>query len=212
MLKGPKIKLAVNLHRLEKYFPLDMHLKEGFDYDWIVEREKFNEVKGLLKGYSVSDDQVTSEFCFILLWIEKETSPSEERDNLPGKFDQMWAELDSLKEYLLRNRVISVTFKGETTKYKAGEELTLSEDINIDRICDAMRSAFREEFSQDKLKRRSKGLTAWQARKMVRIRNNVLNYFTSVPVLDDLSLEEQSQLIDKISELAGLPGEQPCRG
>ena len=211
MLKGPKIKLAVNLHKLDKYFPMDLHLKEGFDYDWIVDRQKYIEVANLLSEFKVSDDEVISEFCFIFLWIENETRAGDDKKNLPGKFEQMWTELDSLKEYLLRNRVTSVTFNGEVTRNIQGEELILREDINIDRLCDGIRAIFREDFSHDKQRRRTKGLTAWQTRKMIKIRNNILNYLTSVPVLDDLSLEEQSHLIDKITELAGLPGETPCR-
>ena len=211
MLKGPKIKIAVDLHRLAKYFPLDMHLREGFDYDWIVDREKYNAITLLLNEFDVKDERVISEFCFILLWIEKETRSGDGNGNLPGKFEQMWLELDRLNEYLLKNRVTTVIFKGEIEKNRPGKELTLSEDINIDRLCDGIRSIFREEFSHDRQKRRSKGLTAWQTRKMIRIRNNILNYFTSVPVLDELSLEEQNRLIDGLSGLAGLAGAVPCR-
>ncbi len=211
MLKGPKIKLAVDLQRLEKYFPLDLHLREGFQYDWIIDREKYNEVAGLLEEFAVKDERVTGEFCFIFLWIEKETHSGDGNGNLPGKFEQMWLELDKLNEYLLNNRITTITFKGEIEKNRPGVELTMSEDINIDRLCDGIRSIFREEFSHDKQKRRSKGLTAWQTRKMIRIRNNILNYFTSVPALDDLTLEEQNELIDRISGLAGLPGAAPCR-
>jgi len=205
MLTGPKIKLAVNLHRLDKYFPLEMHLKEAFDYDWIVDRDRYEQVAYLLKRFAVKDDHIIRECCFILLWIKKETQAGEERGNIKGKFYQMQDELDKLKEYLLNNRVTSVTFKGEVQRNKAGEELTLCEDINIDRLCDGVRTIFRHEFSQDKEKRRSKGLTAWQRRKMVKISNNILNYFTSVPGLDKLTLEEQHDFIEKLSEMAGLP-------
>jgi len=117
----------------------------------------------------------------------------------------MLAELDGLKGYLMTNRVTSISFRGDYEKNKPGEEFVLQENINIDRICDGIRSVFRDEFGQDKERRRSKGLRAWQRRKMIRIRNNILNYFTSITELDELSLDEQNLLIDRISDLAGLP-------
>lgn len=207
MLTGPKIKLAVDLHRIDKYFPLDYHLKEGFDYDMIIDRQRFNEVAAIFKEYDISEEMFIHEICFILLWIEKETQAGDERDNASGKYNQMWVELDSLKQYLMHHRITSVSFKGEYEKNKAGEELTLNEDINIDRLCDGIRSIFREEFSYDLKRRRTKGLTAWRRRKMIRIRNNFLNYFTTIPWLDELSLEEQNELIGRISELAGITSE-----
>jgi hypothetical protein len=205
MLTGPKIKLAVDLHRLERFFPMDLHLREGFDYDWIIDREKYEAVAHLLSAYNITHDPVIREMCFIFLWIEKETQAGEEKGNFQGKFYQMQAELDALKDYLMRNRVTSISFQGDYERNKPGEELILREDINIDRICDGIRSVFNEEFHSDKARRRTKGLTAWQKRKMIKIRNKILNYFTAVPMLDELSLEEQNQLIDDISRMAGLP-------
>jgi hypothetical protein len=183
-----------------------MHLREGFDYDWIIDRKIYNTMASLLNGFAVTDERVVSEFGFIYLWIEKEIHSGGGNGNLPGQFEKMWNELDRLNDYLLKNRVKTITLRGEVERNRSGEELTLSEDINIDRLCDGIRSIFREEFSHDKQKRRSKGLTAWQTRKMIRIRNNILNYFTSIPALDELTLEEQNELINKISGLAGLPG------
>jgi hypothetical protein len=56
----------------------------------------------------------------------------------------------------------------------------------------------------DQSRRRTKGQKAWQRRKMVQVSNKILNYFTSIPTLDDLSLEEQNELISRMAELAGL--------
>ncbi len=204
MLKGPKIKLSVDLHKLDKYFPMDMHLKEGFDYDWIIDRDHFNKVAAMLNEYRITDEKRISEFCFIFLWLEKETQAGEERGNLQGKFYRMQAELDQLHDYFLRFRITSITLKGEIKKHSPGEEFTITEDIIIDRICDGIRHEFQEDFKQDKEKRRTKGLKEWQRRKMVKIRNKILNYFASVPELDSLSLEDQNDLIEKISILAGL--------
>lgn len=204
MPNGPKIKLAIDLHRIDRYFPLEKNLRERFDYNMIIDRQRYEEVSDLLKDYSLSDDQAIREICFILLWMEKELQSGNERDNSTGKFYQMWVELDQLKDYFLKNRITSITFKGESGRSKPGEELTIEEDVNIDRICDGIRVVFNDEFHHDKQRRRTKGLTAWQRRKMIKIRNNILNYFTTVPVLDELSLEEQSELIIELSGLAGI--------
>lgn len=206
MQTGPKIKLAVDLHRIDKYFPLDYNLQGSFDYNMIIDRKRYDEVAALLKKFDVSEDVVIREICFILLWIEKETRAGDGQDDPSGKFYQMWDELDNLKDYLMKNRITSISFNGEYERNKPGEGFTLKEDINIDRICDGIRSIFRDEFHHEKQKRKSKGLTAWQRRKMIRIRNNFLNYFSAVPKLDDLSLEDQNHLIDTISDLAGIPG------
>jgi hypothetical protein len=204
MQTGPKINLAIDLHRIDKYFPLDYNVEEGFDYNIIIDRFKYDEVATLLKDYRISEDQVIREICFILQWIEKETQAGEERDNRSGKFYQMWNELDNLKAYLMKTRITSISFNGEYGRNKPGDELIIGEDINIDRICDGIRSVFRDEFHHDKHRRKTKGLTAWQKRKMIRIKNNILNYFTSVPRLDDLSLEEQNELITRLEGLAGI--------
>ncbi len=206
MQTGPKIKLAVDLHRIDKYFPLDYNLQGSFDYNMIIDRKRYDEVAALLKKFDVSEDVVIREICFILLWIEKETRAGDGQHDPSAKFYQMWDELDNLKDYLMKHRITSISFRGEYERNKASEAFTLKEDINIDRICDGIRSIFRDEFHHDKQKRKSKGLTAWQRRKMIRISNNFLNYFSAVPKLDDLSLEDQNQLIVTISDLAGIPG------
>lgn len=202
MPKGPKIKLAVDLHRIDKYFPLNINLEGSFNFNIIIDRMRYDEVSALLDQYDIPEDQLVQEFCFILLWLERETQSGDNRDDHSGKYYQMWTELDNLKQYLMNNRILSITFKGEYERNKPNEDLTLKEDINIDRICDGIRSVFRDEFHHDKQIRRSKGLTAWQRRKMTRIRNNFLNYFSSIPMLDELSLEDQNQLIDKITALS----------
>ena len=204
MPNGPKIKLAIDLHRIDRYFPLDKNIRESFDYNMIIDRSKYEEVADLLQEYGVNEDQVVREVCFILLWMEKELQSGSEHNNDSGKFYQMWVELDHLQNYFLKNRITTISFSGESGRNKPSEELIISEDINIDRICDGIRTVFREEFHYDKQRRRTKGLTAWQRRKMIKIRNNILNYLTTVPVLDELSLEEQSELIVTLSGLAGL--------
>lgn len=206
MQTGPKIKLAVDLHRIDKYFPLDNSMEGVFDYDMIIDRQCYDEVKTILSEFDVSEDPVIREICFIIQWIEKETQSGDERDNTTGKFYQMWVELDMLREYLMKNRITAISLYGESKRGNPSEEIMIREDINIDRICDGIRSIFRDEFHHDKIRRRTKGLTAWQRRKMIRIKNNILNYFTSVPSLDDLSLEEQNELIGRLEGLAGLPG------
>jgi hypothetical protein len=82
-------------------------------------------VAAILVEYGISDEQVTMELCFILLWIDKETRASDELPNFPGKFHQMWIELDNLKDYLLKNRITSVSFRGEYGKNEPGENSPL---------------------------------------------------------------------------------------
>jgi len=207
MQKGPKIKLAVDLHKINKFFPLDHNSQGGFDYDLIIDRQRYDEVAALLFEYDISEDQPIQEICFILLWMEKETMSGDDRDNYSGKYYQMWVELDKLKQYLMNNRITSISFKGEYERNKPNEAITLHEEINIDRVCDGIRSIFRDEFQNAKQKKGKKGLTTWKRKKMIRIKNNILNFFTTIPCLDELSLEDQYDLIGKLSELAGIPGQ-----
>jgi hypothetical protein len=205
MQTGPKVKLAIDLQKIDRYFPLDFNAEGGFDYNLIIDRHLYDEVSALLHAYKISDDHLVREICFIRLWIEKEIQVGDDRANYRGKFNQMWVELDNLKDYLMKNRITSISFRGEYERNEPGEELILKEEINIDRVCDGIRSIFRDEFHHDKQKRRTKGLTSWQRRKMIRIRNNFLNYFESVPGLDALSLEDQNELIGQISNMGNLP-------
>jgi len=212
MQTGPKIKLAVNLHRMDRYFPLDYDIEGGYDYDRVIDRKLYDDLAAILKEYNVNDDYTLQEFCFIIGWMERQVGSWNGNGNGNGitksKYEQMSDEIDRLNEYLTRHRIISVTFRGEYMKLKAGEELTMKEDINIDRVCDGLRVVFKEEFATDREKRRSKGFRAWQRRKMIRIRNHFFNYFTTIPQLDELSLEEQNELIDRLALLVGL-GEEP---
>jgi len=198
MLKGPKIKLAVDINRIDRYFGLHPDRQEGFDFDLFIDRQQYNDVAEMLMEYGISEESTIQEICFIILWIEGETRAGTGPEGQTGKFYQMRAELDDLKRYLLTHRITSISLRGEYERNKEGEEFTLREEINIDRVCDGLRSTFREEFNQENEKRKTKGLTAWQRRKMSRIRNNLLGYFTSVPKLDELSLEAQSTLIDRL--------------
>jgi hypothetical protein len=205
MQTGPIIRLAIDLHRIEKHFPLDYNVQGGFDYDMIIDRNRYNEVAALLSAYDVSEDQVILEVCFILIWIEKIIRTGAGKDQYSGEYNQMWLELDNLKDYLMQNRVTSISFRGEYERNQSGEEFILQEDINIDRLCDGIRSIFRDEFNSDKQKRRKKSLQTWKRRKMILVHNNILNYFTAIPELDILSLDDQNQFISKLSDLAGLP-------
>jgi hypothetical protein len=205
MPPGPKIKLAVDLHKIARYFPVNFEATEGFDYELVIDRGHYDSVEALLEEYQINDDQIIQEICFILLWIERETQAVEDPENSSGKLYQMWVELDNLKKYLMNNRITSISLHGEVERNKPGKTLALKEEINIDRLCDGIRSIFREEFLNDKNRRRTKGQRAWQKRKMVRVSNNILNYFTSIPELDELSLEEQKELISRLSLMAGLP-------
>lgn len=204
MPTGPKIKLDINLHRIDRYFPLDFDVEGGYDYDRIIDRKIYDDVAVVLKDYRVKDDQAIREFCFILGWIQRQMSTGINNGTVKSRYEQMADEIEGLKDYFRMHRIRSVTFHGELMKNKAGEDFTMREDINIDRICDGIRVVFREEFDTDKEKRRSKGLRAWQRRKMIRIRNNFFNYFTTIPELDELDLQEQIELIDKLSALAGI--------
>lgn len=196
------VKLAIDIHKIEKYFPLEYNEEGRLDYEMAIDRKRYDAVESLLGEYGITDAQVVLESCFILLWIEKSVGIMNDDNDPNPEFAQMWEELDLLKEYLLKNRVISISFSGELVKNKPGKTLTLREEINIDRICDGIRSVFRDEFDNDKERRRSKGKKAWYKRKMIKVRNNILNYMAIVPGLDILSLEKQNHLIEKIGEIA----------
>jgi hypothetical protein len=208
MQTGPKIKLDVNLHRMDKYFPLDFDIEGGYDYDRIIDRKRFDDIARVLKQYKVTEDHIIKEFCFIQGWIERETGQGNGDGITLGKYEQMSLEIEELKDYLMKHRIKSVTFRGEYERTKTGEDFTMNEAINIDRICDGLRIIFKDEFDSDPARRRSRGLRAWQRRKMIRIRNNFLNYFTTIPQLDELELEEQKELIDQLTGLVGLGEER----
>jgi hypothetical protein len=196
------VKLAVDLHKLEKYFLPDLNPQGGFDYDMVIDRQRYDEVEALLDDYGLSDPVIVPEFCFIILWIEKELGVIDDLQNRSGKYQRMWQEIDAVKDYLLKHRITSISLMGEHGREKPGKPLIIKEEINIDRLCDGIRSVFREEFQNDESKRLSKGRKKWKKRKMVKIRNNIMNYFTSIPGTDSLSLEQESDIIDRLTAIA----------
>jgi len=202
MALAPKIHLAVDLQKLDKFLPLGKGAKDGIELDLMLERERFDAVVELLGDYGIEEGQVVQEFCYVLLWIENMTGSGLDKTG----YKAMWDELANLKNYLLKNRVTSIILQGEAERDKpGGEEIVIKEEINLDRICDGLRTVFREEFDHDRPGRRTKGQTNWQRRRMIKVRNSILNYFTTIPELDELDLQELNQLIDAMSELAGMP-------
>ena len=202
MPSGPKVKLTIDLNRIGRYFPLDKAIQEGFNYNLIIDRKRYDEVEALLNEYHVSEDRVIQEFCFILLWIQEEVQAGGDPENHSGKLYHVWVELDNLKQYLMHHRITSISLHGEYERNKPGKTLTIREEINIDRICDGIRAIFKDEFHHDKQRRTTKGQRAWQKRKMIKVSNNILNYFTSIPLLDELTLEEQNDLIGRLEQLS----------
>jgi hypothetical protein len=198
MLKGPKIKLAVDLNRISEYFPLGEAVQEGFGFDLVVERPEYEAMAGILADHGVAEERIILEFCFLRLWVMDETGMGE--GTRFGRFQRMRAELAELNQYLISHRITKVTFSGTSGRDKGEEEYQLKEDVNIDRLCDGLRCIFKEDFEMDPSRRKSKGMAAWRRRKMEKVRNSFLNYFTAVPELDKLSLEEQNELIDRITQ------------
>jgi hypothetical protein len=204
VLRGPKIKLSIDLNRIDRYFPLDHERLEGFDFDITIDRQRYDTVAALLQAYGVSEEKIIQEICFIISWIEAELKIVDSPEGIHSKFYQMRNELDELQHYLLMHRITSISFRGEFGRKNEGEDFIMNEEINIDRVCDGLRTVFREEFDEDKLKRKTKGLAAWRRRKLDKVRNNFLNYFTSIQELDELSLEDQNDLIGKLIEMSAL--------
>jgi hypothetical protein len=200
---GPQVKLAIDLHKIERYFPLEYNAEGGLDYELYFDRQRYDDLESYLREYDITGSKTIQEFCFITLWIEKYLGIFDEQDHLSGKFYQMWVELDQLKEYLLKNRITSIILKGEHGRNKPGKSFTMKEEINIDRVCDGLRTVFRDEFDNDKSARRSKGQKNWKRRKMIKVRNYLLNYLSTVPGADMLSLGDQSDIIDKLAAMAG---------
>lgn len=204
MRTGPQVKLTVNLQKIWMYFPQDADSSSGFDFDMAIDRPRYYAVGSYLLKKGIRDPQVIQEFCFIILWIENYIGVFTDRETYPPKFKKMWEELDGLKEYLLQNRVTSITLMGEHDRNTTGKDFIIREEINIDRVCDGIRSVFREEFLSDKDSRKTRGKKAWKSRKMVKVNNYVLNYLSKVPGIDRLSLEEQSRILSKLSYWAGV--------
>lgn len=202
MLKGPSIRLSIDLARMDRYFPLDHGLDTGIDQNLSIDRKRYDKVVSMLEDYDISDERIIQETCFIIHWIQEEIGESKHNPN--SQFIKMRTELDELKSYLLNHRITSIALRGEYERNKPDADFILREETNIDRVCDGLRSVFREEFSYSQKKRRSKGLTAWQRRKIASIKNNILNYLNAIPVFENLSLENQNQIIDRIINLANI--------
>ncbi len=202
MAKGPYIRLTPDLHEISQYFPMNHNLEGRLDYDLVIDRRRHDEVSALLRQYGVVNRQTTQEFCFIVLWIENELRAIDDRENRFGKYYGMWKELDNLNQYLLNHRIISVALEGEVSKNKPGEVFRMKDPMNIDRICDGLRSIFKKEF-QEKTDHSAKGQQAWKRKKMGMMRNAILKYLDSIPKLELLPVETHYLLIGQLSALAG---------
>jgi hypothetical protein len=201
---GPHVKLAIDLQRMEKYFPPEGSGPSGYDFPMAIDRPRYDQVETILKKYNIDETLLHQEFCFVLLWMQNYIGVFEDMEHYPLKFNKMWVELDGLRDYLLKNRVTSIAFYGEDGRKMPENEFAVEEDINIDRICDGIRSVFREEFQSDRKKRQTRGKKVWKTRKMVKVKNYVLNYMAKVPGIAHLTLEEQTRIFDKLSYLAGI--------
>jgi hypothetical protein len=202
---NPVIKLRVDLSLLGKYFQLNHHLPGGFEHYLKIDRQRHDEILGLLNDYNVPAGGITHDLCFIVLWIEKEIEAIDDQDQHAKEFREMWEELDGLKDYLVKYRITSVKFEGESERDLPGESFIMKQMTNIDRLCDGIRSVFKDEFHHDKQKRKARGQRAWKRRKMEPVKNSILNWMLTVPELDILELEEQNEIIEKLGVLAGLP-------
>jgi len=202
---SPVIKLRIDLTALGKHFPLDHTLPGGFGHYLKIERQRCEGVQRLMGIYSLTGQDLVQDLCFVVLWIEKQIEAIDDEDNHSREFRQMWLELDELKEYLLKNRVTAIRFEGESEHELPGEEFVIRQMTNIDRVCDGMRSVFKDEFHHDKHKRRARGQRAWMRRRMEPVKNSILNWMLTVPELDELELEEQNEIIEQLGVLAGLP-------
>lgn len=200
---GPQVTLSVDLGRMEKHFPPDMILNHGRAGILMIDRKRYDQVEKMLSGLGISNSSTVHEICYILLWMEEEIVHASDPANPEGEFNLMWTEIEQLQDFLLSHRVTSITLEGEMTRDAPGKPFIVKEDINIDKICDGIRSAFRDEFNHKKKKRRSKGRTDWQRRKMVKVRDMFLNYLNDTE-LDTLSLEQQSSMFDRLSGMIGL--------
>lgn len=200
---GPQVTLSVDLVRMEKHFPPGMLLNHGKAGILRIDRNRYGQVEKILARVDISEARTVHEMCYVLLWMEEEILHASDPNNPEGEFNRMWSEIEQLQDFLLSHRVTSITLKGEMTRDDTGKPFVVKNNINIDKICDGIRSAFRDEFNHDKKKRRSKGRTAWQRRKMVVVRNMFLNYMVSDPALDALSLEHQSELFKKLVTILG---------
>ena len=203
MPTGPYLKLSIDLHEMDKYFQMDYNLEGGLDYELVIDRKRYHEAEKLLKELQVTNRQTIQEFCYIILWIEKEIQVADQPDATFGKYRQMLAELDVLNQYLIHHRITEISLSGEIEKNKPDGELILKDPMNIDRICDGLRSVFRKEFHEKSECKSKAGLLAWKKKKMAQVKNAVMKYLDSIHQLESLSLESQFYIIGKLAALAG---------
>lgn len=201
---GPQVTLTVDLGKMENHFAPDMMLNHGKAGMLVIDRNRYDRIEEIMAGVEISDTKILHEIGYILLWMEEEIQHASDAGNPEGEFNRMWTEIEQLQDFLLNHRITSIALQGEMSREDPGKAFVVRDVINIDKICDGIRSAFRDEFNHSKKKRRSKGRTAWQRRKMVRVRNLFLNYLVTVPELDALSLEQQSELFDRLAAILGL--------
>lgn len=196
-------KLAIDLQKIDQYFRLD-HTSDGeLLYKMKIDNTRYHQIEALLKKFDISDTLILHELCFILLWLETEIKVYDGGKNPSRKYNQMQTELDNLNQYLMNNRITAVNFSGEYEKNKQSEIFTLKEDINIDRICDGIRSIFQKEFDKEKTKKTNGGQSSWKMKKMSKFKNNMLKYMDSIPGLEVLSLETHLYIIGVVASLAG---------
>ena len=84
------MKLAVDLQKIEKYFPLERDPRGGLRFELIIDRHRFDDVKSILSGNGITDPQFVQEFCFIVLWIENYIGKFDGAENYPEEFHRMW--------------------------------------------------------------------------------------------------------------------------
>lgn len=203
MQSGPAIKLAVDIQKISKYFPVDFSTGGSFQNSRKINRHIFEKVQAFLQEYNISDQLIIQEFCFILLWIAEEIGAGNDRDNPSGRHYEMWRELSDLKDYFQKYRITAINLKGEVSKNKPGAEFTLEHPANIDRLCDGIRWAFNNDFHHKKAIKGRLGQSSWERKKMSALKNNFLKYLDSIPELEPLSIETQLYIIGYVSALAG---------
>jgi hypothetical protein len=203
-IPGPQVALSIDMHAMESHFPPGRILDNGDSGRLLIDKQKFEKVAALANSFKLPDKGLIHNFAYILLWIEAEVITAADNGNAGSQFNKMWTELEKLRDYLLTHRITSVKLQGEVKRDQPGKPFVMTEEINIDRLCDAIRTAYRDEFNHDRNNGTGKGKRAWQKRKLVKVRNRFMNYLAAVPELDSLSLEQQSRLFNGLTAIAGL--------
>lgn len=198
-----RTKLVVDLKKMGHYFRLEYNPEGQLQYQLLVDNTRFHLVEELLIEFRIPKALTVHEFCFIILWLQAEIQVYDEKNSHSGKFLRMQTELYNLNQYLLNNRITSICLSGEYEKNKASEMFIIREDINIDRLCDGIRSIFIKEFTEDKTKKTNGGQSSWKRKIMSKFKNGMLRYMDSIPALESLSLETQFYIIGYLAALAG---------